>query len=375
MFAKTPSAILAGLWGALLLLGAGTAHAEYPLNLMKGVTEISNKVYDLHMLIFWICVVACVLVFAVLIYSIFTHRKSKGAEPADFHESTTVEIIWTTIPFLVLVAMAVPATTTLLALEDTRDSDMSIQVTGYQWKWKYDYLDEDISFFSVLTTPREQIEGSAPKDDTYLMDVDNPVVVPINKKIRFLITSNDVIHSWWVPDLGWKQDAVPGFINDAWTELTEPGTYRGKCAELCGKDHGFMPIVLVAKTQEDYDAWVEDQKDAAAAAADASTQTLTMDELMAKGEAAYNTNCAACHQANGAGIPGVFPAIAGSAVATGDVAKHIDIGVNGVAGTSMQAFGEQLSAVDLAAVITYQRNAFGNDTGDMVQPADITAAK
>jgi len=375
MFAKTLKGALYSLWGAVLLLGAGNSYAEYPINLTRGVTDISNKVFDLHMLIFWICVVACVLVFAVLIYSIFTHRKSKGAVAAEFHESTTVEIIWTTIPFLVLVAMAVPATTTLLALEDTRDADMSIQVTGYQWKWKYDYLDDDISFFSVLTTPREQIEGDAPKDDTYLMDVDNPIVVPINKKIRFLITSNDVIHSWWVPDLGWKQDAVPGFINDAWTELTEPGTYRGKCAELCGKDHGFMPIVLVAKTQEDYDAWVEEQKGAAAAAADASTQTLTMDELMARGETAYNTSCAACHQANGAGIPGVFPAIAGSAIATGDVAKHIDIGVNGVAGTAMQAFGEQLSAVDLAAVITYQRNAFGNDTGDMVQPADITAAK
>ncbi|MDH3889247.1 MAG: cytochrome c oxidase subunit II [Gammaproteobacteria bacterium] len=375
MFAKTLKGALYSLWGAVLLLGAGNSYAEYPINLTRGVTDISNKVFDLHMLIFWICVVACVLVFAVLIYSIFTHRKSKGAVAAEFHESTTVEIIWTTIPFLVLVAMAVPATTTLLELEDTRDSDLSIQITGYQWKWKYDYLDEGISFFSVLTTPRDQIEGDAPKGDTYLMDVDNPIVVPINKKIRFLITSNDVIHSWWVPDLGWKQDAVPGFINDAWTELKEPGTYRGKCAELCGKDHGFMPIVLVAKTQEDYDAWVEEQKGAAAAAADAATATLTMEELMARGEAAYNTSCAACHQANGAGIPGVFPAIAGSAIATGDVAKHIDIGVNGVPGTAMQAFGEQLSAVDLAAVITYQRNAFGNDTGDMVQPADIVADK
>ena len=375
MFAKTLKGALCSLWGALLLLGAGNSYAEYPINLIKGVTDISHKVYDLHMLIFWICVVACVLVFAVLIYSIINHRKSKGAVPATFHESTTVEIIWTTIPFLVLVAMAVPATTTLLALEDTRDSDMSIQVTGYQWKWKYDYLDEDISFFSVLTTPREQIEGGAPKDGTYLMDVDNPVVVPINKKIRFLITSNDVIHSWWVPDLGWKQDAVPGFINDAWTELKEPGLYRGKCAELCGKDHGFMPIVLVAKTQEDYDAWVAEQKGAAADAADAATATLTMDELMAKGEAAYNTNCAACHQANGAGIPGVFPAIAGGPIANGDVAGHIDIVVNGKAGTAMQAFGEQLSAVDLAAVITYERNAFGNNAGDMVQPADVVAAK
>ena len=375
MFAKTLKGALCSLWGALLLLGAGNSYAEYPINLMRGVTDISHKVYDLHMLIFWICVVACVLVFAVLIYSIFTHRKSKGAVPATFHESTTVEIIWTTIPFLVLVAMAVPATTTLLELEDTRDSDMSIQITGYQWKWKYEYPDEGISFFSVLTTPRDQIEGDAPKNDTYLVDVDNPVVVPINKKIRFLITSNDVIHSWWVPDLGWKQDAVPGFINDAWTELKEPGTYRGKCAELCGKDHGFMPIVLVAKTQEDYDAWVEEQKGAAAAAADASTQTLTMDELMARGEAAYNTSCAACHQANGAGIPGVLPAIAGGAISTGDVAAHIDIVVNGKAGTAMQAVGEQLSAVDLAAIITYERNSFGNNVGDMVQPADVVAAK
>jgi len=377
MFAKTLRRTLCSLWGSFVLLGAGTAVAGFAdtLNLREGVTFISQKVFDLHMLIFWICVVACVAVFIVLIYSIFTHRKSKGAVPATFHESTTVEIIWTTIPFLVLVAMAVPATTTLLALEDTRDADMSIQVTAYQWKWKYDYLDEDISFFSVLTTPREQIEGDAEKGENYLQEVDNPIVVPINKKIRFLITSNDVIHSWWVPDLGWKQDAVPGFINDAWTELTEPGTYRGKCAELCGKDHGFMPIVLIAKTEEDYAAWVAEQKGAAAAAADAATQTLTMDELMARGEAAYNKTCAACHQANGQGIPGVFPAIAGSAIATGDVAGHLDIVVNGKAGTAMQAFGEQLGTVDLAAVITYQRNAFGNDTGDMVQPADVAAAK
>jgi cytochrome c oxidase subunit 2 len=377
MFAKTLRRTLGGFLGALILLGAGNSFAGLSdtLNLREGVTSISNQVYDLHMLIFWICVVACLLVFAVLIYSIFTHRKSKGAVPADFHESTTVEIIWTTIPFLVLVAMAVPATTTLLAIEDTRDADMSIQITGYQWKWKYDYLDEDISFFSALTTPREQIEGTAEKGENYLLEVDNPIVVPINKKIRFLITSNDVIHSWWVPDLGWKQDAVPGFINDAWTELSEPGLYRGKCAELCGKDHGFMPIVLIAKTEEDYAAWVDEQKGAATAAADAATQTLTMDELMSRGEAAYNTSCAACHQANGAGIPGVFPALAGSAIATGEVAAHIDIVVHGKAGTAMQAFGEQLGAVDLAAIITYERNAFGNNIGDMVQPADVVAAK
>ena len=375
MFAKMLRRTLCGLWGVVILLGAGNSFAEYPLNLTRGVTEISNRVYDLHMLIFWICVVVCAGVFAVLIYSIFTHRKSKGAVPATFHESTTVEIIWTTIPFLVLVGMAVPATTTLLALEDTRDPDMSIQITGYQWKWKYDYLDEDISFFSSLTTPREQIEGTAEKSENYLLEVDNPIVVPINRKIRFLVTSNDVIHSWWVPALGWKQDAVPGFINDAWTQLDEPGTYRGKCAELCGKDHGFMPIVLVAKTEEDYQAWVAEQKGSAAADAAAATQTLTMDELMARGETVYNSHCAACHQANGQGIPGVFKPIAGSPIATGDVAAHIDIVVNGKAGTAMQAFGEQLNAVDLAAVITYERNGFGNNAGDMVQPSDIAAAK
>jgi cytochrome c oxidase subunit 2 len=377
MFAKTLKGAFCSIWGALVLMGAGNAFAGYSdtLNLMEGVTDISRKVYDLHMLVFWICVVVCVGVFAVLIYSLMTHRKSKGAVPATFHESTTVEIIWTTIPFLILVGMAVPATTTLLALEDTRDSDMTIQVTGYQWKWKYDYLDEDISFFSVLTTPREQIENKEEKSENYLVEVDNPIVVPINKKIRFLITSNDVIHSWWVPALGWKQDAVPGFINDAWTELSEPGTYRGKCAELCGKDHGFMPIVLIAKTEDDYQQWVADQKAGAAAAAAAATETWTLDDLVAKGESVYNTNCLACHQANGQGIPGVFPAIAGSAIATGDMAGHVNIVMNGKTGTAMQAFGAQLGDVDLAAVITYQRNAFGNDAGDMVQPSDIAAAR
>ncbi len=383
MFAKTPRRVLCNLWGVIALLVAGNAAAEYPLNLMEGVTTTSKTVYDLHMLVFWICVVACVITFAVLIYSIFAHRKSKGAVPATFHESTTVEIIWTTVPFLVLVGMAVPATKALLALEDTRDADMSIMVTGYQWKWKYDYLDgsaEGVSFFSNLDTKSNEIRqkgsGLDPADhEYYLMDVDNRVVVPINKKIRFLITANDVLHSWWVPDLGWKQDAVPGFVNDGWTELSEPGVYRGKCAELCGKDHGFMPIVLEAKTEEDYQQWVADQKAGAAAVAASASKTWTLDDLVARGESVYNTNCTACHQANGQGIPGVFPAIAGSAIATGDKAAHIDMGMNGKAGTAMQAFGPQLNDVDMAAVLTYQRNAFGNNVGDMVQPSEIAALR
>jgi cytochrome c oxidase subunit 2 len=379
MFANTLRRALCSLWGVFVLLGAGNAFAGFSdtLNMRKGVTDISHRVYDLHMLIFSICVVVCIGVFAVLIYSLMHHRKSKGAVPATFHESTTVEIIWTTIPFLVLVGMAIPATTTLLALEDTRNPDMTIEVTGYQWKWKYDYLNEGISFFSVLSTPVDQtkLDSSTKKDSEYLLEVDKPVVVPINKKIRFLFTSNDVIHSWWVPDLGWKQDAIPGFENDAWTELKKPGTYRGKCAELCGKGHGYMPIVLVAKTQEDYDAWVADQKKASAAAAAAGKKTWTRAELMAKGQSVYSANCVFCHQANGEGIPGQFPALAGSKIATGPVAGHIDRVMHGKAGTAMQAFGPQLDDADLAAVITFERNSFGNNTGDVVQPSDIAAAR
>lgn len=348
-------------------------------NLTQGVTEISGKVYDLHMLIFYICCAIALVVFGVMFYSIFKHRKSKGAVAAHFHESTKVEIIWTVIPVLILIGMAIPATTTLIAMEDTSQSDMTVKVTGSQWKWHYDYLDEGVSFFSLLATDQKQIDGLEAKGAHYLLEVDNPLVVPIAKKIRFLLTSDDVIHSWWVPDFAVKKDTIPGFINEAWTQIDEPGVYRGQCAELCGKAHGFMPIVVHAMEQDDYDQWLAGKKQELALAqeqaAAALANNLSMEDLMSQGEAVYSGRCAVCHQASGEGIPGAFPAIKGSAIALGDVSEHIDIIVNGRAGTAMQAFDNQLTEQEIAAVITYQRNAWGNDTGETIQASDINQFK
>jgi cytochrome c oxidase subunit 2 len=338
MSAKTLTNKINGLLGTAALLATTAASADWTLNMTQGVTPISRDIWDLHMLVIWVCVAIGVLVFGAMAYSIFHHRKSRGAKPAQFHESTAVEVMWTVIPFLILVGVAIPATRTLLALEDTRDADVNIQVTGYQWKWKYDYLDDGVSFFSNLAaSSRDAVYGDAPKPEYYLLDVDHPIVVPTHKKVRLLITANDVIHSWWVPKLGVKQDAIPGFINDAWFTAEEEGTYRGQCAELCGKGHGYMPIVVEAKSEKDYQAWIKEQKVALAAAAEAAGKTWTMEELMAKGETVYNTTCAACHQANGQGIPGLFPAMKGSKVATGPVAGHLNIVINGKPGTAMQA--------------------------------------
>ena len=371
------SRILTVLAGLTTVFTMGSARADWgALNLTKGVTPMSRDIYDLHMLVLWIVTVVGIAVFSVMIYSIVKHRKSKGAEAAQFHEKTSAEIIWTTIPFLILVAIAVPATQTLLEIEDTSNADMSVQITGYQWKWKYDYLDEDISFFSSLAqSSRDVIDGDPRKVENYLLNVDNPLVLPTKKKIRFLMTANDVIHAWWVPDLGLKQDAIPGFINDGWAYIEEPGTYRGQCAELCGKDHGYMPVVVVAKNEADYKVWVDEQKAAAVAAAASAEQEWTMEDLVAKGQQIYQTSCAACHQPTGAGVPGAFPAITGSAIAIGPIEAHVDIVLNGKAGTAMQAFAAQLNDADLAAVITFQRNGLGNNVGDLVQPSAIKAAR
>ena len=362
-----------------LMLISMQSFAEYQLDLRPGVTSFSQGAYGIHTLVLWICVVIGIIVFGAMIYSIIMHRKSRGHDAASFDDNLTVEIIWTIVPFIILGFMAVPATKVLLAMEDVSNSDMSIKVTGYQWKWHYDYNvgenAQDINFFSNLSTPIEEIQNKATKNKNYLLEVDKRIVIPVNKKVRLLFTANDVIHAWWIPAFGVKKDAIPGYINESWVKTDKIGTYRGQCAELCGTNHGFMPIVVDVVSEDDYVAWVAGQQQLAAAAEASSKKTWTMAELMEHGKTVYATSCLACHQGGGEGILPMFPALKGSAIATGDIAKHIDIVVNGVAGTAMQAFGPQLNDADIAALVTYERNAWGNDTGDVVQPADIKAVR
>ncbi len=344
-------------------------------NMTRGVTIFSADVYDLHMIILWVCVVIGVLVFGAMFVSIVLHRKSRGVEPAQFSHSTKAEIAWTLIPILILVAMAVPATKTLILMETTGGADLNIKITGYQWKWRYDYLEDGIGFISSLhpasNAARQLRSGIDPATiDHYLLEVDHPLVVPIHTKIRFLLTAGDVIHSWWVPDFGWKRDAIPGTINSAWTEIEEPGIYRGQCAELCGKDHGFMPIVVHALNRQDYAAWVAEKKSEEQNTAAEIARPWSRGELYARGRAVYETQCATCHQKDGRGLAPAFPALAGSPIATGDLEQHLKVVLDGRVGTAMRGFAE-LDPRDIAAALTYTRNAWGNDTGDAVQPADI----
>lgn len=360
----------------MLALASTDAFAAWDLNLPVGVTPISRIVYDLHMLILWICVAIGVVVFGIMFISILRHRKAAGAQAAQFHHSTFAEIAWTVVPIVILVAMAVPATTTLIEMEDTSDADLTVKVTAYQWKWKYEYVEDGITVYSNLAaSSRQAIYEDPAKVENYLLEVDNPIVFPVDKKVRLLLTADDVIHAWWVPELGQKKDAIPGFINEIWTRVEEPGVYRGQCAELCGKDHGFMPIVVRAAPEEEYRAWVAERKTAQAEQAALAMRTWDKNELMALGEKVYVTSCATCHQMDGAGVAGAFPSIRGSEVATGDVQAHLKLVMDGRSGTAMQSFGSQLGDVELAAVVTYQRNALGNATGDVVQPAMITAAR
>jgi cytochrome c oxidase subunit 2 len=362
---------------AALALASAAAHAERQYNLQDPVTPIATQILDLHTYIMWICVVIFVGVFAVMFYSIFAHRKSKGHQAAQFHENTLVEVVWTIIPFCILLFMAFPATKTILAMKDASAPDMTVKVTGYQWKWSYDYLDDGFGFYSNLATPHQQIYGDEPKGEHYLLEVDNPMVVPAGKKVRVLITANDVLHSWSVPAFGVKQDAIPGFVRDSWFRAETPGIYRGQCSELCGKEHGFMPIVVEVKSEADYAKWRDEHRKAAAAAADDPNKVWEQHDLMVRGEKIFTANCAACHQANGQGVPGAFPALDGSKVVTGPKAAQIKTVLNGVTKngqpTAMVPWRNTLSDIDIAAVITYTRNSWSNHTGETIQPSDVKA--
>jgi len=376
---------------AVTLAGAALAQAQVQdmpggpavnqLNLTTGVTDIARDISSLHWMMLIICMVIFVGVFGVMFYSIWAHRKSRGVKPATFHEHLGVEIAWTVIPFIIVIAMALPATRTVVAMKDTSSADMTVKVTGYQWRWGYEYLDGEavgVKFISSLATPRAQIEGDEPKGPYYLMEVDNPLVVPVGKKVRIVLTANDVIHSWMVPDLGVKQDAIPGFIRDTWFRTEQPGDYRGFCAELCGKDHAFMPVVVRVLEANDYAAWAAEQQKILAENADDPTREWSEEELIARGARVYAVNCVACHQANGQGVPGAFPALDGSSMVQGPLAPQIDIVLKGKAGTAMAPFASQLNDAEIAAVITYTRNAWGNlgrAQESLVQPAVISAAR
>ncbi|MBC3871035.1 cytochrome c oxidase subunit II [Undibacterium oligocarboniphilum] len=352
------------------------------LNLQTPVTQIAEQIYSIHNLMLVICLVIFIAVFGVMFYSILKHRKSVGHEAATFHESTAVEIAWTVVPFLIVIGMALPATKTVVAMKDTSNADLTIKVTGMQWKWGYDYLKgegEGISFLSTLATPRTQVgaPGVAPteaRSDNYLLEVDNQVVVPVNKKVRMITTANDVIHSWTIPAFGVKQDAIPGFVRDTWFKAEKIGTYRGQCVELCGKEHAFMPIVVNVVSDEDYKKWVETKKKEMAAKADDPNKVWTVDELKQRGEKVYAANCVACHQASGKGVPGAFPALDGSAVVAGGKAGQIAIVMNGKNG--MPSWKATLSDTEIAAVITYTRNNWSNKSAEnIVQPAEVLAAR
>jgi cytochrome c oxidase subunit 2 len=374
-----PCSGLKGLTLLCGLLGWLPPAAAVTLDLRAGVTEISHRVQNLHHISLGVCVVMGVIVFGAMTYSIFAHRRSRHPTPSRAHENTRLEVFWTVIPTLILIGMAIPATSTLIDIEDNSDADLSVLITGSQWKWHYRYLDSDVAFYSNTTTPKEQIDNLQPKTELYLRTVDNPLVLPTNKKVRFLTTSGDVIHSWWVPDIAVKQDAVPGFINEAWARVETPGVYRGQCAELCGKDHAFMPIVIEVKPEKEFDTWMTEKKQALALASEAAVaargRTWAMAELLPLGEGVYLKHCATCHQPNGSGQSGKYPALNGSQIVNGPIKDHLNRVMNGKADTEMQAWAPQLSDLDIAAVITFERNSWNNKTGDVIQPLLVYSSR
>lgn len=386
--------ILAASLFAFLFLFPELSRAALAINLPPPATVVAHEIYDLHTLILLVCLFIFVVVFGFMFYALYKHRKSVGHKASQFSSNTRLEYAWTIVPLLILVGMAYPTTKTIIFMNDTETHDMNIKVTGQQWRWEYEYMDEDVRFTSNLSTPRDQIDNKAAKGAHYLLEVDRPMVVPVGKKVRLLLTATDVIHSWWIPEFGVKKDAIPGFINETWFQVDKPGTYRGQCAELCGVGHGFMPIVVQAMEEPEYQAWLTEQKTLLAAAKEASSQTYTMDELKAHGEKVFNTNCAVCHQANGQGMGGVFPPLIDGApfkasadtakrlaergfwkdgkIILGTVKDHMDIVIHGIAGSTMPPFGGQLSDLDIAAVIAYERNSWGNQAGEIIQPSEVT---
>ena len=380
---RAVAAVLAALLPA-------AAFADYMIDILPPATPIAKQIYDLHFGILWVCVGIFVVVFGAMFWSVFKHRRSMGAQAAQFHENTTIEVIWTIIPFVILIGMAYPATRTVLDMKDGSNPDISIKVTAYQWKWEYEYLQDGVRYFSSLKTPRDQIEEySGPgkkKNENYLLEVDNPVVVPVGKKVRVLITSNDVIHGWFVPQLGVNQYGIPGFVKDAWFKIDKPGRYLGQCSQICGKEHGFMPIVVDAVSAEDYTKWVAATKakmpkpepeavpaKAAAAPAEDPNKKWTADELKGNGQKVYAANCQACHGPEGKGTPPAFPPLAGDKVVNGPKGAQIDVELKGKPGTAMASFAH-LSDSDLASVITYTRTSWGNKGGE-VMPAEVKAAR
>jgi cytochrome c oxidase subunit 2 len=379
----------------VVALSMFTGHVQAAYNLQTPVTPIAHQIYDLHTLILIACLLIFVVVFGFMFYALYKHRKSVGHKVVNFQHNTKLEVIWTIIPFFILIGMAYPTTKTILDMRDVTQADINIKITGHQWVWEYEYLGEDVSYVSNLSTPRDQIDNKVAKGAHYLLEVDRPLVVPIDKKVRVLLTSRDVIHSWWVPQLGVKQDAIPGFIHEAWFKIEAPGIYRGQCAELCGVGHGFMPIVVQAVPPDDYDDWLKSQRPNPLAAVD--NKTYTLDELKPQGEKVYASRCAMCHQANGLGIAGMFPPLVDGTPFTADAKitaplaergfwkdgkvimgskeQHLNIVMHGIAGTSMQAIGQQLTDLEVAAVISYERNHWGNKTGDVIQPSEVAAIR
>ncbi|MBI2309064.1 MAG: cytochrome c oxidase subunit II [Rhodocyclales bacterium] len=384
-------ALAAGLGALPFLFASGSALADYTWNFPPPVTPIARDTLKIHNEFMLIIGALFVAVFAIMIYSMIKHRKSTGHAPKQFSGPTgTVQWIWALVPFAILlfidfVLMGIPAYHAVIDMEDTKTkADMVLKVTGMQWKWQYEYPESGVKFVSNLSTPREQVVNQAEKSEHYLLETDNEVVLPVGKKVRVLLTATDVIHTWWVPQFGVKRDAVPGFLRETWLKIDEPGVYRGQCAELCGKDHGFMPVVVRAVPEPEYAAWVDRKKTELAAASAGAERTWSKDELLAHGKAVYEAQCAVCHQADGKGLPPAFPALSGSKLVTGPLlaadgqllkGSHVDRVLNGKEGTAMQAFRNTLNDVDLAAVITYERNALGNSKGDLIQPAQIKSLR